>query len=161
MKKAFLLALLSLFLLAGCRGPNPGNAPYEPDGPAPAAHSGVFRSEHGSMRFNGDGKSVTIDFDAYLSGVTGLPEGEYEGAYVFLSGDLPPNGSVPIRYDAAHEMRITCGEYDAVITVGFASEDGKTAQVGVGTVTPDRIPMLFHSDGKSFDILFIKGDVTR
>ena len=156
MKKAFLFVILTVFLLAGCRGQNPGNAPYEPDGPAPAAHDGVFRSEHGTLSFNGDGQNVVIDFDAYLAGLSGLPEGELEGTYVFLSGELPPNGSVKIRYDAAHEVRISCGESEAVITLGIAAEDGKSASVGVGIVTPERIPMLFNVDGKSLTVLFTK-----
>ncbi len=154
MKRTVLLLALMLVLLCGCS--HGENRPYEPDGPAPAAHSGVFRSEHGSLRFDGDGKSVTVDFDAYLSGLIGLPEGEREGTYVFLSGDLPPNGSVPVRYDAAHEIKITVDGQSAVIDLGIAAEDGKTAQTGVNTVTPEKIPMLFYQDGTSFSIIFLK-----
>ena len=144
-----------LSLCAACSGGN-GNKPYEPDIPVPAPHNGVFSSNHGSLRFNGDGESVTMDLDAYLAGLTGLPEGEHSGTYAFLSGELPPNGSVPVRYDAAHELRITTEGRSAVIEMGVAAEDGSSAQAGVGTVTPERIPMLFWEDGKCFDILFCK-----
>ena len=156
MKKAILL-LLTLALCAGCSFPGwePDNMPYEPDTPAPAAHEGIFVSEHGSMAFDGDGEHVAYDFDEALAALTGLPAGEQEGTYVFLSGDLPPHGSVPVRYDTAHELRITVGEQSAVIELGIAAEDGKTASSGTGTVTPGRIPLLFSGDG-FFSVVFVK-----
>ena len=153
--------MLAMLLLAGCWG-GPGseeildNYPYEPDTPAPAAHEGTFTSEHGTMTFPGDEQTVVIDFDEELAELTGLPAGEQEGTYVFLSGDLPPHGSFPVRYDTAHELQITVGETSAVIDVGIAAPDGSTGQVGVGVVTPERIPMLFLVDGKFFDVAFEK-----
>lgn len=142
------LLFAALFLLTGCSRPvsGPDNYPYEPDAPAPAAHVGTFISSHGTMKYNGEGESVAIDFDRELAELTGLPEGPWEGTYAFLSGDLPPHGSVPVRYDIAHEMRITVGGQSAVIDLGLASEDGRTGQVGVNMVTPERIPMLFSGD---------------
>ena len=87
--------LAVLLLCIGCFGcTKPDNIPYEPDTPAPAPHEGAFTSEHGSLRFNGDGESITIQFDGELAALTGLPEGEHTGTYVFLSGDLPPHGSI-------------------------------------------------------------------
>lgn len=161
-KTGFLLICVTSLLCSGCgfSGSNPGNMPYEPDTPAPAAHDGLFVSEHGSMRFNGDGTAVETDFDAVLSGLTGLPEGAQTGTYVFLSGDLPPHGSMPVRYDTAHELRIDIGENSAVIAMGIAAADGKSAQSGVNTVTPDCIPMLFHAEGKSFDVIFTRESST-
>ena len=157
MHKMIPLFLAVLLLCTGCfSGARPDNIPYEPDTPAPAAHEGVFTSEHGSMRFNGDGESVVIDFDRELAALTGLPEGEHTGTYVFLSGNLPPHGSMPVRYDIAHELRITVGEQSAVIDIGLAAADGKTGQVGVNVVTPERIPMLFHENGQFFHIAFLK-----
>ena len=146
-----------LFLLEGCANPVSGqdNYPYEPDTPAPSAHEGSFVSDHGTMVFNGDGESVMIDFDRELAELTGLAEGTWKGTYAFLSGDLPPHGSFPVRYDIAHEMRITVGEQSAVIDMGIASEDGSTGQVGVNVVTPERIPMLFSGDG-FFNVEFRK-----
>ena len=148
-----LLALLCVCFSACTTGEN---RPYEPDTPAPAAHEGDFVSDHGSMRFKGDGKTVEINFDKYLSELTGLPEGAQEANYVFLSGDLPPHGSYVVRYDVAHELKITVGEQSAVISLGIAAADGKSAQSGVNTVTPDRIPMLFSNDEGSFTVLFEK-----
>ena len=155
-----LLLLTSTFLLfVGCSGeidePIYDNRPYVPDTPVPSAHDGLFVSEHGTMKFNGDGISIVIDFDSYLAELTGLPEGEQTGTYVFLSGYLPPEGSIPVRYDAAHEMQLVVGEQSAVIDMAIAAEDGSTATSGVGTVTPVCIPMFFSGD-RFFSILFEK-----
>ena len=135
------------------------NRPYEPDGPAPEAHNGLYVSEHGSMTFSGNGSDVVFDFDEYLSELTGLPSGEREGQYTFMSGDLPETKSTEVRYDVAHELVITLkGEGEekvtAVIGLGIASADGKSAQSGTGTVTQERIPMLFLLDGKSVSVVF-------
>lgn len=158
--RLFLPALLTAFLIAicGCSadGSRPDNYPYEPDTPEPAAHEGSFVSEHGSMYFPGDGENIEIEFDAYLAGLTGLPEGEHKGTYVFLSGDLPPHGSVPVRYDTAHEMEITVDDKSVVIDMGIAADDGKSGQVGVNVVSPERIPMLFHENDGFFNIVFSK-----
>ena len=150
-----LAGLLLCFCLCAC-GPGAENIPYEPDTPAPAAHDGEFVSEHGSMRFNGDGKTVVIDFDSFLAGLTGLPEGEQNAEYVFLSGDLPPHGSMPVRYDTAHELQLSVGDRTVVIDLAIASADGKTATGGTNTVTPELIPMLFSDDGGKFTVRFEK-----
>ncbi len=160
------LFLLLILLCVGCSRPGskvsqPDNYPYEPDTPAPAPHDGLFVSEHGSMRFNGDDKTVVTDFDKDLSELTGLPEGEQTGTYVFLSGNLPPNGSFPVRYDIAHEMQLTVGGKTAVIDMGLASEDGKTGQIGVDVVTPERIPMLFSGEGGFFSVIFEYTDKSK
>ena len=152
-----LVIMCTALCVSGCSGtnPNPGNMPYEPDTPAPDPHDGVFESEHGTMTFNGDGETVIIDFDAELSEKTGLPEGEQEGTYVFLSGNLPPNGSVDVRYDVAHEVSITIGDTTSVIPLGIASEDGNSATAGFDMVTPKRIPFLFDED-KFVNVIFEK-----
>ena len=154
-KAGLLLAVLVLLITCTACGWEPDNIPYEPDTPEPAPHDGLFVSEHGTMTFSGDGESVVIDFDEELAELVGLPAGEQEGTYVFLSGDLPPHGSMPSRYDVAHELQITVGEQSAVIDVGLAAEDGKTAASGTGIVTPARIPMLFHNDS-FFSVVFQK-----
>ena len=151
-----LLSILLCLCLCGCLGQVYDNKPYEPDTPAPAPHEGLFTSEHGSLRFDGDGESVELELDEELAARTGLPEGRHSGTYEFLSGNLPPHGSMPIRYDAAHELRLTVGETTVVLDVGVAAKDGKTGQVGINTVTPDRIPLLFHGESGWFDVIFVK-----
>ena len=90
---------------------------------------------------------------------SGLPEGESEGTYVFLSGDLPPQKSFPIRYDAARELKITAGNVTAVMTAGTPSADGKTVQSGPGMITPERIPLVVFTEGKNAGIVFEKKDL--
>ena len=132
------------------------NYPYEPDTPAPPAHEGTFTSEHGTMIFNGDGESIIFDFDEELAKLCGLPQGEQEGTYVFLSGNLPPHGYVDVRYDTAFELEITCNDQTVMIDLGLALDDGSSAQIGTGTVSETRIPLLFKINGKSVSIIFEK-----
>jgi len=157
LRVALSVSLIWIIVLCGaCAASRPDNYPFEPDKPAPASHDGLFSSEHGTISFNGDGESIVIDFDSSLAELTGLPAGEHTGVYVFLSGDLPPHGSIPVRYDIAHELKITVGEQSAVINIGIASEDGASGQVGIDVVTHERIPMLFCENGRFFHIEFRK-----
>ena len=156
MKKDVLIlaALLLLFsCLCGCVHEN---KPYDPGTPEPAAHDGLFTSEHGSLRFNGDGKTVTIDFDEYLARLTGLPAGETEGSYVFLSGDLPPHGSVEVRYDTAYELKLSAGETSVVVELGEPSQDGKSWHSFLGMVTPVKIPLAVRDDAECISVVFEK-----
>ncbi|MCR5672179.1 MAG: hypothetical protein K6F87_00510 [Lachnospiraceae bacterium] len=152
-----MISLLMLVCTACSQGGgNNGNYPYEPDTPAPDPHAGIFASEHGTMTFSGDGESIVIDFDDTLAELTDLPQGEHEGTYVFLSGNLPPNGSFPVRYDIAHEMQITVNDKSVVMDMGTATPDGKSASSGVNTVTPEYIPMLFDGDSGFLTVEFKK-----
>ena len=158
--KAFCLIMMIL-LCCSCTGPDDnGNYPYEPDTPAPDPHEGVFISDWGMMTFNGDGESITITVGPELAELFELPQGEYSGKYVFLSGDLPPHGSFPIRYDVAHELQLDLEvngkAYSKVFDVGIAAEDGSSGTVGVDIVTPERIPLLFRDDDLFFDVIFTK-----
>lgn len=126
--------------------------PQLPDRPFPGNHDGLFVSEHGTMRFNGDGKSITIDFDEKLAKMTGLPQGEYSGTYQFLSGEMPPAGRMELRYDYAHAIGIQVdadgdGKDDtrAVIDVGEVTEDG-SYHTGTGCTTADRITFQFYDN---------------
>ena len=105
-KRILRIAFLCILLLGLVACSDTGNRPYEPDTPAPAAHEGVFVCEESSLTFNGDGQSIVLSLKGDISDLFELEEGEYKGSYVFLSGDLPPQGSVPVRYDTAHELKI-------------------------------------------------------
>ena len=159
---AVLFVAVSLFFM-GCRdngGIEHKNMPYEPDTPVPAPHEGVFVSEHGTMTFAGDGEHVTIDFDEALSECLGLPAGEQEAAYVFLSGNLPPHGYVPVRYDVAHMIGISVGEgKDAAfarIEIGVY-QDG-SFHTGTNCTTEDRITFFvdWKDDGDWEAVDFLK-----
>ncbi len=86
--------LTAVTVMMGCGvGAGSHNMPYEPDTPPPAPHSGVFVSDHGTMEFNGDDKTVIADFDSELAQLLGIPEGKQELTYVFLSGNTPGTAS--------------------------------------------------------------------
>ncbi len=147
--------LLAMTFVAGCGvGAGSPNMPYEPDTPAPDPHNGVFVSDHGTMEFNGDGETVIADFDSELAQLLGLPEGKQELTYVFLSGDLPPTGSVDCRYDVAHELRLSTADASVVVELALIHEDGRVT-LGVNTVTPERIPMFFRGDEPK-NVIFTK-----
>ncbi len=147
--------LLAVTMLTGCVGAGSPNMPYEPDKPAPDPHNGVFVSDHGTMEFNGDDKTVIADFDSELAELLGLPEGKQELTYVFLSGDLPPGGSVDVRYDVAHELRLSTADASVVVDMALVHEDGSVT-LGVDTVTPERIPMYFRTDEGPLNVIFYK-----
>ena len=107
------------------------------------------------MEFNGDGKTVRADFDSELAELLGLPEGEQELTYVFLSGDLPPVGSVDVRYDVAHELGLNIHDTSVVVDMALINDDG-TVTMGINTVTPDRIPMYFSTDTQKINVIFTK-----
>jgi hypothetical protein len=158
--KRILLILAALlvcavgFYMFFSRGPRDGgNYPPVPDTPVPDPHNGLFVSEYGSMEFNGDDTTVIIDFGPELAEMSGLPEGRQEGTYTFLSGNLPPHGSFDIRYDAAHELRITVGDNSVVIRIGTVTESG-TVQVSLQTVTPEKIPTVFYKDDTPVGVVF-------
>jgi len=132
------------------------NKPFDPGTPEPAPHEGVFVADHGTMIFNGDGKYVAINFDEELAELIGLPSDSQLATYRFLSGDLPPHGSVNVRYDVAKELELTADGTTVVIQLGIAAEDGQTAQITVGTVTEDTIPLLFTDGQKWFNVIFYK-----
>lgn len=159
-RRSVIISAMTIFLIITCligcgTGGGLANMPYEPDTPAPDPHNGTFVSDHGTMEFNGDGVTVKADFDGELSELLGLPEGKQELNYVFLSGDLPPVGSVEVRYDVAHELMLSTAEVSVVVEMALAHDDG-TVTLGVDTVTPERIPMYFRTDTQKINIIFTK-----
>ena len=154
---AVLLVLIgAVYFFSGIRPWQPDNIPYQPDTPEPPAHDGIFVSSYGKMSFNGDGRTVVLEVNEEFSRLSGIPAAKTEAEYVFLSGALPPHGSMPTRYDNAHELEIRAGSDTWILQVGIAAEDGKTTSRGVGIVTEDRIPILFRGDSKFFSAVFEK-----
>ena len=158
--RLLLLAALCAGLLlglCGCGGGKPGddgfvdlNYPYEPDTPVPPPHEGRFVSGHGTMTFNGDGKTVLLDLDGELARRLGLPEGEQAASYEFRSGDLAPHGYIPIRYAAAMTFWLTVGQGGDAVTVKIDAgkyEDGNF-YTGTNCITADRITLFVdRADG--------------
>ena len=138
MKKTVVLIALAnslLLLLCACGG---RNQPPDPGTPEPPAHDGVFTSEYGTMTFNGDGESITFDFVPEMAEITGLPEGEQRGSYVFLF----QHGQW--RYDKAERFRISASDesYDFI---------------NVFTVTDENTIAIQSPINGEETILFIKG----
>ena len=134
MKKALIfLAAAAIALLTGCATEQPPAA----DSPEPPAHSGKFVSEYGSMTFNGDGESVTIDFLPELAEATGLPTGAANGQYVFTF----QQGMY--RYDKADGFELIIGE----CSYSFLNNFQETNE--------NRICVLSPCDGKS-NLIFEK-----
>lgn len=134
MKKALIfLTATAISLLTGCANEQPPAA----DSPEPPAHSGKFVSEYGSMTFNGDGESVTIDFLPELAEATGLPTGAANGQYVFTF----QQGMY--RYDKADVFELIIGEYSYSFLNNFQETNEK------------RICVLSPCDSKS-NLIFEK-----
>lgn len=134
MKKTMMfLVALAIILLTGCTTEQPPVA----NSPEPPAHIGKFVSEYGSMTFNGDGKSVTIDFLPELADATGLPTGATDGQYVFTF----QHGMY--RYDKAERLELNIGE----CSYSFLNLFQETNE--------NRICVLSPCDGKS-ELVFEK-----
>lgn len=102
MKKlsALLSIIFVLVLLASC---GPSDNPPDDSTPSPKAHDGVFTNEKfGSLTFNGDGKSVTLNVTNDFSELTDIPEGTTRASYAFLFHNEQ------YRYDKAEYFQIHC-----------------------------------------------------
>ena len=150
------MAIIAAGLIIMLRNGVHRNDPPDPGTPAPDPHKGTFSCEYGTMTFNGDGKSISISVTPELAELTGLPEGDSSGTYAFLSGNLPPHGSVDVRYDVAHELEINAGNVSVVLNIGIASQDGKTYTVVYYTVTDSSIPIVLEKNGKNITADFKK-----
>ncbi len=145
-----------LFIYDRMHNTDHGNYPYDPGTPIPDPHKGVFKCGENSLTFPGDDESVTIELSEEAAANLGLPAGKYDAKYEFLSGPLPPHGSVPVRYDVAHELSLKINGKEYVLDLAEATEDGKTATFGVDTVTPKRIPLLYREGDKYYTLAFVK-----
>ena len=133
--------LFTILLTAGCRiydGP-----PKDPGTPEPAAHVGTFVSSYGTMTFNGDGKSVTLEVSPEMAALTGLPEGKSEGTYMFMA-NTPPH-VYEYRYDLANELHLTVGSLTVVVNNYLNATDEDTISL-----------YMVNSEGKVEDMLFEK-----
>ena len=133
-KTVILLVMAAIALLTGCMAEQPPAA----DSPEPPAHSGKFVSEYGSMTFNGDGESVTIDFLPELAEATGLPTGAANGQYVFTF----QQGMY--RYDKADGFKLIIGE----CSYSFLNYFQETNENRICVLSPcdDKSTLVFEKD---------------
>ncbi len=98
--------------------------PNHDDIPDAEPLNGTFASDHGTMTFNGDGESVSLDLDQDIAQDTGLPEGASDAKYCFyeivkMDGYLKCD-----NYNTAEVMRFTVGEGDEEKEVYLSVGDG-------------------------------------
>ena len=139
-KRLFLLPVLLLVLLTGCRildGP-----PKEPDTTDPPPHSGVFVSEYGTLTFPGDGESIILDLDGELAAAMGLPEGKCEGTYQFMA-NTPPH-VYEYRYDQANELHLYIDGSTYKLYNSMGTTDENTLKLRVVTKEGKSVQLLFE-----------------
>ena len=135
-KKFIFIPLICILIFVTSCGAK--DTPPDSSLPEPDPHNGVFTSEYGTMTFNGDGESITFDFVPEMAEITGLPDGEQRGSYVFLF----QHGQW--RYDKAERFRI-------------AVSDTSYDFINVFTVTDENTIAIQSPINGEETILFIKG----
>ena len=101
MRRILIFALIALsIVLSSCGTPN-NDAPPWPDTPEPEPLRGVYSGDCGTLTFNGDGRSVIVDFEGEPEKI--IADGEY--SYVFLW-----NSAGEVRYDIATDFRLYQGD---------------------------------------------------
>lgn len=121
---AFAAVMLLLLLIpAACTQERP------PDNgtPWPEDLDGEFVSEYGTLRFNGDGKSISFELTEEFAEAVGLPEASGEGTYVFIFRNEQ------WRYDLAETFRIIVGDK----TVSLSNIVGLTSPMQIAVVSPE------------------------
>ena len=101
--KWFPVLCLAVLLLSGCAMGGTDHPPAA-DTPEPPPHDGVFQSDCGTLTFNGDGESISVQFEEDFARQAALPEGAQQGTYAFtFSHGL-------YRYDKAEHFCIYIGD---------------------------------------------------
>lgn len=101
MRRILIFALFALTVVLFSCGTPTNDAPPWPDTPEPDPLSGVYSGEYGTLTFNGDGRTVTVDLNGQAEAI--IPDGDY--SYVFLW-----NHGGKVRYDIASDFRIFNGD---------------------------------------------------
>ena len=112
--------LLCLFILLGICACTQERPP-EDGTPEPAALDGTFSGEYGSLSFNGDGTTVTLDLAAAGAEALALPNGKTAANYVFLFHNEQ------WRYDKAETFRIILADK----SLSFRNALGQTDETAV------------------------------
>ena len=71
--------------------------PKDPGTPPPPAHSGVYVSDHGSMTFNGDGKTDNADLEKLKALIGTRPDTILAETEDLLHYDITGDGFVDAR----------------------------------------------------------------
>ena len=120
-----------LLCLSACAKSNDG--PPDPGTPEPAPLDGTFVCELGTLVFNGDGKSVTVDFSGEMEEI--IPDGEMTYYFKWDNFGL-------CRYDVASVFQLSGGEKNYEFAVTAASDT--------------KIPLVYRTDSKEYTLDLVK-----
>ena len=125
-----MIAVLAL-CLSSCTKSNDG--PPDPGTPEPAPLDGTFTCDYGTLVFNGDGKSVTVDFSGEMEEL--IPDGEMTYYFKWYNFGL-------CRYDVASRFQLSAGDKNYEFDVTDASET--------------KIPLVYRADSKEYKLTLEK-----
>lgn len=135
-----IIALVFVFLLlflAGCQKSN--DMPPDREGPEPEPHNGVFVSKYAKFTFDGNKKTIFVEFDEeYVKELNNPPNNTYY-SYVFTWYDFGE-----CRYDDATNLKLFHHESKTLLNFTI-----------VGNSTADRIT-IFNIIPSSENLIFIK-----
>lgn len=117
--KVILPLILIVLSLSACIYDGP---PKTIDIPPVENYNGKFVSDYGTMIFNGDGKTVEVDFTEDLLKIINLPAGKQEATYRFVA-NTPPH-KYDTQWDRASDFIVTIGDqyYNFGVMMGHMSE---------------------------------------
>lgn len=142
MKQMPFITIIIIFclLFAGCV-PKSFDGPPDPGTPEPPPHNGSFISDYGTMTFNGDGKTVYIDFSPEFLEVLDNPPNEetYEYAFLWYNFGL-------CRYDTASEFKIYNESSEISLTFSLYLEGKGTTEdkIAFSYPTPEDKNVFFR-----------------
>lgn len=128
---ALLMTAALLLCLSACTKSNDG--PPDPGTPEPAPLDGTFTCDLGTLVFNGDGNSVTVDFSGEMEEI--IPDGEMTYYFKWYSFGL-------CRYDVATVFQLSAGDKNYEFDVTEASET--------------KIPLVFRADSQKYTLTLVK-----
>lgn len=129
------LIFINLLLFVGCTKSN--DQPPKMDEPLPKVHSGIYESKDAKFVFNGDGKTVHVEWsDRYLE-VLENPPNDADYSYTFTWYDFGD-----YRYDGATNLKLHHVEKKR--TIDFTLYDKTTFEkINVSFPLPDKEPQEF------------------
>jgi len=105
-ERNMILAFAMIFAIASCQRSN--DKPPDMDGPVPEPHQGVFVSQNAVFTFDGDNKTVFVEFDdEYLKALDNPPNNTYY-SYAFTwydFGEYRYDGATSLKLRIPHDIR--------------------------------------------------------
>lgn len=132
MFKKYLYLIVIIAVLSSCTISN--DKPPEIDSPLPQNHAGIYKSEDATFTFEGDGKTVNIEFSERYLELLELPPNNTLYSYAFTWYDFGE-----YRYDGATHLIIY--HTDSKTSINFSLSDSIRYEViTLKFPTPENIP---------------------